>query len=1211
MNRSTGMKHRAEPYQFNFRKNGWNIFLALSLLLFAVSLTFRITSESAENAAENFGHNIEKRLRILERYADMALSSDHNTWMELDGLPSDMVVYRYVYDTLQSWSNQFPITNDDISTRMVIKRLSNIRSGISSPLAEISEDRSYTNLGSKWYIMRSRSDGLSCKVIYGLEIQNTLLANRQNSDSGINPKLKLPKKYVAMSVNHTGGVPVYVDGQPLLKVISETTKDIPMQTNAILRWLALLCFIISAILYFSRHTSIRMFVITILLLAAGFGIAYTWAVQGINVSKLFSPDIYADGPIFFSFGALLITNCFVSLYLLCVYICRKEFIKKAFRHNRLKHKIMYAAGVTLTFVCAGIYLHTMFVSLIMNSNIALELYRWFNLSIYTVLVYVSYIALMFCMLLMLQMLKPVVREFTGLRYSIFSKKWLLCFSAVCALYLTVTSAVLGFRKEQDRLVVLTNRLAVDRDLSLEIQLRSIEDAIAADPMVAPLSELDRSDITILNRLNENYLYRVSQDYSVTVTICRDNTERHFRTDGTEAPCLDYFGRKFISGKPVAPGSRFRFVSDELGNSAYIGSFIYYSAATGVVHMFLEIEEKAHPGENGYMNILGRSSRPGEVNLPRYYSYAKFLSGKLVSHRGNYPYPAILNTGITDGIDEDTRHFFTNQYIHFINRISDNEIIITSRTRRSWGMYLINFSYLLLFTYGALYLLSYRKNKKKDAAFRNYYRSRINFVLSLSLFITLIVMTTASVTFVYKRNANNMYNMMSEKINTMQSLMEARTKFANDWHDLNSQEIVAAMESIGHTMKSDMTLYTPNGKVFRSTSPEVFEKMLFGTRINQEAYYNIKFKNQRFCICKEKIGDFSYYSLYAPLFNDNGSIVAILNTPYYDQNYMFRHDAFFFSAVIINIFILLLVATILLSTTVINAIFKPIIEMGEKMASTDIHSFELIKYDRADEISTLVKAYNRMVTDLSESTKKLAQAERDKAWSEMARQVAHEIKNPLTPIKLEIQRLIRLKQKNDPDWDKKFDKVASVVLEHIDILTETANEFSTFAKLYSEEPVRMDIDATLHDQLVIFDNKENIRISYLGMPEAYVVAPKPQLIRVFVNLLTNAIQAIEIQQKEDEAEGVPVKTGEILICVRNSTKDGYYDIVFEDNGPGVSEENQSRLFTPNFTTKSGGTGLGLAISRNIIEKCNGEILYRKSYNLYGACFTVRLPKEKRQ
>ena len=1200
------MRKKTEPYQFNFKENGWNIFLAVSILLFAVSLTFKITSSSAEKAAENFGTKIEKRLKILESYADQALASDHSQWMELDRLPSDMVVYRYVYDTLQSWSNQFPINNDDISTRMVIKRLSNTRSGISSPLSEITGERSYTNLGSKWYIMRCKSDYLGCKVIYGLEIKNTLAADRQNSDSGINPRLGLPKKYVVMALNNPGGVPVYIEGVPLFKVISETVKDIPMQTNAILRWLALLCFIISLILYFTRHATIRTFPIVILLLAISCVIAYTWALQGRQVSKLFSPDVYADGAFLFSFGALLIVNTFVALYLLCIYICRKELIKRTFRRDRLWPKITYAAGIALTFTAAGIYTHSMFVSLIMNSNIALELYRWFSLSIYTVLVYVSYISLMFCMMLMLQMLKPVVREFTGLRYSVFSRKWLLCFSAFCALYLTATSGILGFRKEQDRVIVLTNRLAVDRDLSLEIQLRSIEDAIAGDPMVAPLSELDRSDITILNRLNENYLYRVSQDYSVTVTLCRDNSERHFRNGG-EAPCLDYFGRRFMSGKPIAPDSRFRFVSDKLGNSSYLGSFIYYSPATGVVHMFLEVEEKTHPGENGYMNIIGKTSRPGQVNLPQYYSYARFLSGKLVSHRGNYPYPAIFTPDVSENIDSDTKYFHTRQYIHFINRISDDEIIITSRTRRGWLMYLINFSYLLLFTYGALYVLSYKRKKGKTAAFRNYYRSRINFVLTLALVVTLITMTAVSIAFVYKRNSTNLYNMMSDKINTLQNLMESRVKFSDDWHDLNSQEVVAAMESIGNTTKSDLTLYTPNGKVFRSTSPEVFEKMLFGTRMNQEAYYNIKFKHQRFCICKEQFGGFGYYSLYAPLFNDKGSIVAILNTPYYDRNFMFRHDAFFFSAVIINIFILLLVATILLSTTVINAIFKPIVEIGGKMSSTDIHSLELIKYDRDDEISSLVKAYNRMVTDLSESTKKLAQAERDKAWSEMARQVAHEIKNPLTPIKLEIQRLIRLKQKNDPNWGEKFDKVSAVVLEHIDILTETANEFSTFAKLYSEEPVRLDLDAVLRDQLVIFDNRENIRISYLGMPEAWITAPKPQLIRVFVNLLTNAMQAIEIQQRQDEQEGKPVKMGEVLICLRNSTKDGYYDIVFEDNGPGVSEENQGRLFTPNFTTKSGGTGLGLAISRNIIEKCNGEILYRKSYTLYGACFTVTLPK----
>jgi signal transduction histidine kinase len=203
----------------------------------------------------------------------------------------------------------------------------------------------------------------------------------------------------------------------------------------------------------------------------------------------------------------------------------------------------------------------------------------------------------------------------------------------------------------------------------------------------------------------------------------------------------------------------------------------------------------------------------------------------------------------------------------------------------------------------------------------------------------------------------------------------------------------------------------------------------------------------------------------------------------------------------------------------------------------------------------------------------------------------------------------MKENNNPKWEERFDEVSAIVLEHIDILTETANEFSTFAKLYSEDPVLIDLDKTLKDQLVIFDNKDNVNISYMGLEGAFVMAPKPQLIRVFVNLITNAVQAVEIQQKEAEDKGEEAKPGKVLICLRNSVKDGYYDIVVDDNGPGVSEENQDRLFTPNFTTKSSGTGLGLAICRNIIEKCDGEIGYQKSFSLGGASFIVTLPKHQ--
>ena len=130
-----------------------------------------------------------------------------------------------------------------------------------------------------------------------------------------------------------------------------------------------------------------------------------------------------------------------------------------------------------------------------------------------------------------------------------------------------------------------------------------------------------------------------------------------------------------------------------------------------------------------------------------------------------------------------------------------------------------------------------------------------------------------------------------------------------------------------------------------------------------------------------------------------------------------------------------------------------------------------------------------------------------------------------------------------------------------------------------------------------------------MENALVMAPKPQLIRVFVNLLTNAVQAVEIMQREAADNGEEPVKGRVLICLRNSIRDGYYDVVIDDNGSGVKEENLGKLFTPNFTTKSSGTGLGLAICRNIIEKCDGEITYRKSFGLGGASFTVTLPKLK--
>ena len=542
----------------------------------------------------------------------------------------------------------------------------------------------------------------------------------------------------------------------------------------------------------------------------------------------------------------------------------------------------------------------------------------------------------------------------------------------------------------------------------------------------------------------------------------------------------------------------------------------------------------------------------------------------------------------------------------MNLVSEDELIVISRQKRSGLVYFTSFSYLCLILSALLSIFA--RSQKKDKIFKsNYFKTRINTILFVSSLLILVSMTVISVFFVYKRNEENMYNLMSTRITTVQALVERQARTARDWRDLDNQEFTSVLENISNSTKCDITLYTPGGKVFRSTTPEVFERLIMGSRLDEEAYYNIRDLNQRYFIHKEKITDYRYWVMYAPIFNDSGQMVAIAGTPYTDRSFDFQREAFFHAALIINLFLLLLIGSLLFSTREVNSLFAPLVEMGKKMNKADIHNLEYIIYKREDEISSLVDAYNRMVKDLSESTKQLAQAERDKAWSQMARQVAHEIKNPLTPIKLQIQRLIRLKQNGNPAWEQRFDEVSAVVLEHIDILTETANEFSTFAKLYSEDPVMIDLDKVIKDQIMIFDNRENVSISYLGMENALVMAPKPQLIRVFVNLITNAVQAVEMLQKETAESGNEPHAGRVVISLRNSTRDGYYDIVFDDNGSGVKEENLDKLFTPNFTTKSSGTGLGLAICRNIIEKCEGEIRYQKSFALGGASFIVTIPK----
>ncbi len=1176
------------------------ICLVLALVLFVLSLTDFIESGNMEKTAKKTAERVEGRIDELDELLSQTLATNPFTSGVPEEIDDDLVIYRYVNDSLVYWNNQFPILNDDISRKMVFRRLSPFDNRIESPLSDVTDQYSYMSIGTKWYLIKYADGVWNDRVIAGVEIKSTLEEESEASGNGINPALKLNASYSIQPLSYNGGIAVSIDGAPVFKLTHDASQHSPILDNCVLRWIAILIFALALILFLSGHRTFKVYFTVVPILCALTLTAYFWSGQLSQTHQIFSPKIFSDS-LFPSLGGLLLTNSLIFIICICTFIIKGRiagFINKNKATTRLKATI-YGITIIVSLIATIIYIHLTLKSFIINSNVSLELYKASDNIAYTVIVYLSYTLLLSCIPFMLQELKPTVWALTGKHYNILTRRNLTIFAFLCALYFTIISAVLGFQKEKDKVEIWASSMTDDRSKALEETLNEVEEKIAADPNITSSISAEHGSRIISNRIREHYLSAFEDTYDINVTIIQER----------DRASQSLFNEIIHNGTFVTEGKKFLFLYDKQGHGKYAGVFLYFRKNIGASRMILQIEPKTNKEGRGYHNIMSHYKKSPSVNIPSIYSYAKYKNSQLTTYNGTFPYPNVSNTYIEQLPEgEDLATYRTEDHVHFIVRTGENEIIVLSRPQRTGMLYFTSLSYLFLLMVLLSLLIPTRQKTMKS--FRsNYFRTRISIIIFISSFLLLSCMATASITFVYKRNEQNMFDMMKSRVNTIQGMFEARIRNAESWQDLTRTSFTSLLNDIGNNTKSDISLYTPAGKLFSSTSPEIFESRILGSRIETQAFHSIQSRSKRFYILEEETGGYKYWTIYAPLINDDGKIIAIMAAPYTDMDYNFMKESFFHAAIIINVFLLLLIVSLVITNRIINSMFSPLVEMGKKMSGGSVNNLEYIIYKREDEISSLVDAYNRMVKDLSDSTRQLAQAERDNAWSQMARQVAHEIKNPLTPIKLEIQRLIRLKQNNNPKWEEKFDQVTAVILEHIQILSDTANEFSTFAKLYTEEPVLMDLNKVIQDQIMIFDNKEDIEISYMGLENAMVMGPKPQLIRVFVNLMTNAIQAVEIRRKEAAENGETPPEGHVLVCLRHGTKDGFYDITFEDNGTGVKGENLDKLFTPNFTTKTGGTGLGLAICRNIIEKCEGEISYQKSFTLGGACFVVSIPKNQ--
>ena len=339
---------------------------------------------------------------------------------------------------------------------------------------------------------------------------------------------------------------------------------------------------------------------------------------------------------------------------------------------------------------------------------------------------------------------------------------------------------------------------------------------------------------------------------------------------------------------------------------------------------------------------------------------------------------------------------------------------------------------------------------------------------------------------------------------------------------------------------------------------------------------------------------TFQSSYTYLIDQKSKAIAILNLPYLEKDDFLTKELQEFLKRIAFAFMFVLLMAIVIAFLLSKYITKSLKAISDKINTTRLEkrNQKIVVDDTSEEISTLVSSYNSMIDELEESAIQLARSEREQAWREMAKQVAHEIKNPLTPMRLTVQSFQRKFNPQDENIHLKLDEYSKTLIQQIDTMSFIASAFSNFAKMPAQQNETLNVVNIVRLALEIFN--EDYIVFSAEKEEIIAKLDRTQLIRVVTNLVKNAIQAMP----ENEIPRIDIKV---------STLENDVVITVADNGSGVSEENIDKVFDPKFTTKTSGMGLGLAMVKNIVETYKGSITFESKKDV-GTTFKVTFPKE---
>ncbi len=791
---------------------------------------------------------------------------------------------------------------------------------------------------------------------------------------------------------------------------------------------------------------------------------------------------------------------------------------------------------------------------------------------------------------------PIVKR-PILQYLLF-----IWFIALYAFFISSELLLLNVHKESvDRRLLLENiaiTLTNEIDPAAEMELTKIGRSIVADKRI---QELVRSSVSLETDLPtyviRNYFVPGWDRYDIQVVGCFDYTNLKL-DNARRTNCYSYFQETMLNKGTLISGSNiFYSIDNKNGKTTYLGVVNLAYDSESEFSLFIVLESRIFSEGVGYPELLRSDS---EIQLSKYqdnYSYAKYVNKALVKRVGSVFYP--IEGDLFDGPFGVIHEVEDEQASHLVLHPKEDTIIVLSRSKADVKKVLLAFSLIftiLFFAAGAIVIIQRYNEHGRLLWLSIQQRIQIAFV-ALVLFLTFSVILGSVSLSIYRFKEKN-DELLFQKMRSLVIELESYYADKSSLYDLDEDDLNNQLIWLSNVFHCDMNIYDINGELFATSRSLLYDKQLVGRQMDSKAYVQLILQKKREFNQDEYVSRLRFTSAYTPLYNRFNEQIAFINIPYFTGEKELQEEVTSLLVTIINSAMFFLVLVLGVAMVVANKITAPMTLIQDGLEQIRLgHENRRIQYKADDELGKLIEVYNQMVDKLELSAEQLAKTEREGAWREMAKQIAHEIKNPLTPMKLSVQQLLRAWNDKKENFDTYIQKVSATLIEQIDNLSTIASEFSHFAKMPEGKFEEINLAVKLSNLKLLFEKSEEVMITVDVDPNATVTAwaDNDQLTTVFNNLIKNGIQSTMGKRKS-------------IIKIELSNEGAYIVVSIIDNGFGIPASIQDRLFEPSFTTKTSGMGLGLSICKKIIDSSNGSISFVTKVG-EGSIFSVRLPIKK--